>query len=85
MKEHQIFFSTYESIDNDQERLAFLRGYLLGLSPKEMKQFLLDNFDAGFAAYAQTLATGSEEEKIQTKLELDQAFAPLQARRSTLP
>ena len=34
MKKYQIFLSTYLSIQDEKERLAFMRGYMLSLTPK---------------------------------------------------
>jgi len=79
MKNHQQFFDTYERMENEQERLAFLRGYLMGLPPEEMLLFMMSNFDTGFAAIAQILTTGSEVERASTKAELDVAFDRLLA------
>jgi|GEM_PF-2211999 len=75
MKNHNLFFESYAAIEDEKERLAFLRGYLFALSPKEMTKFILDNFDKGFLAYEQILSTGNKQEKLEAKASLEEQFA----------
>lgn len=77
MKNHELFFEAYSKIEDDKERLGFLRGYLFALSPKEMTRFMVDNFEAGFQAYEQIFGAGAPEEKLEAKAELDKHFALL--------
>lgn len=80
MKNHKLFLETYAQIEDEKERLGFLRGYLFALSPKEMADFMLANFDSGFLAYEQVFSAGSEQAKREAKKELEQAFDLLHKR-----
>jgi hypothetical protein len=80
MKNHRSFFETYSKIEDEKERLGFLRGYLFGLNPKELTRFMTDNFNAGILAYEQVLSTGNPQEIAATKAELDLQFAFLEKR-----
>ena len=80
MKNHNLFLETYARIEDEKERLGFLRGYLFALSPKEMTDFMLANFDSGFLAYEQVFTAGSEHAKREAKKELEQAFNLLHER-----
>ena len=80
MKNHDLFFETYSKIEDEKERLGFLRGYLFALGPKEMTRFMLDNFETGFQAYEQVFETGATQEKLAAKAELDKQFAFLKKR-----
>ncbi len=80
MKDHRLFLEAYTKVEDEKERMSFLRGYLFALSPKEMTDFMLANFDAGFTAYEQVLAMGTPEEKSDAKKELELAFALLKNR-----
>lgn len=84
MKTHNLFLESYAKIEDEKERIAFLRGYLFELSPKEMTRFLLDNFELGFQAYEQVLSAGEPLEQSAALAELDKQFALLQRHRVAL-
>ena len=80
MKNHRLFFETYAKIEDEKERLGFLRGYLFGLNPKELVRFMTDNFNTGILAYGQVLSSGDLQEIAATKAELDMQLAFLEKR-----
>lgn len=77
MKKHQLFLDTYHKIEDEKERLGFLRGYLFALNSKEMTRFMLDNFEMGFQAYEQVYTNGSPFEKSAAKKDLDKQISLL--------
>jgi hypothetical protein len=50
MKKYQIFLEKYLVIENENERLAFMRGYMLSLTPKQFQVFFDFNAKNGIAA-----------------------------------
>ena len=50
MKKYQLFLTTYLSIQDEKERLAFMRGYMLSLSPKQFQIFFDRNVSNGISA-----------------------------------
>ncbi len=50
MKKYNIFLQNYLEIEEDKERLAFMRGYMLSLSPKQFQVFFERNISNGIAA-----------------------------------
>ncbi len=50
MKKYQLFLTTYLSIQDEKERLAFMRGYMLSLSPKQFQFFFDRNVSNGISA-----------------------------------
>ena len=75
MKNHKLFYETYGQIEDEKERLGFLRGYLFALTAKEMTRFMLENFEQGFGAYEQIFSGSDLQEKIAAKQELDNQLA----------
>ena len=50
MKKYQLFLTTYLSIQDEKERFAFMRGYMLSLSPKQFQIFFDRNVSNGISA-----------------------------------
>ncbi len=68
MKKHKIFFEKYNEITNDNERMIFMRGYMLSLSPKQLQLFFSVNAKNAINAI-RDLSIGSLEDK-QTALSM---------------
>jgi hypothetical protein len=82
MKNHDLFLESYAKIEDEKERIAFLRGYLFALNPKEMTKFILDNFDRGLLAYEQVFSIGNAKEKRAAKAALEEQFSLLKPRKA---
>ena len=65
MKKYQIFLATYLSIQDEKERLGFMRGYMLSLTPKQFQIFFDRNTAVGISAVKE-LAT---EDKNDTSVD----------------
>ena len=50
MKKYQFFLERYTAIENENERLAFMRGYMINLSPKQFQAFFDFNTKNGISA-----------------------------------
>ena len=71
MKKYQLFLTTYLSIQDENERLAFMRGFMLSLSPKQFQIFFDRNTYNGIYAIKE-LANEENDTSINEILELAQ-------------
>ncbi len=58
MKKYLIFLERYLAIVDERERLAFMRGYMLHLSPKQYKTFFDFNIKHGISAIKELAQAG---------------------------
>lgn len=82
-EDHSLFLEAYGQIQDEKERLGFLRGYLFALPSREMTDFMSANFDKGFFAYEHIFNAGMPFEKSEAKIELEQAIGLLKTRPGT--
>ena len=70
MRNHQLFFEKFEQISDANEQKAFMRGYMLRLTPKQLQAFFSENAKNGLAAINK-LNLGDSESKDISSLMLD--------------
>ena len=72
MKKYQIFLATYLSIQDEKERLGFMRGYMLSLTPKQFQTFFDRNTAMGISAVKELATENKNDTSVDEILNLAQ-------------
>jgi hypothetical protein len=65
MKKYTIFLEKYLEVEEEKERLAFLRGYMLNLTPKQFLLFWDRNVANGIAAIKELALAHNDTSSIE--------------------